>query len=211
MRRLRIVIADDHQLMRSALMTLLLADGGFEVVGEAESGADAVDVIARTLPDAALIDVRMPGVDGLTVLDEVHKRYPAVRVIMISAVDQDEVVRAALKRGADAFVLKRVDPRDVCAIVRQVVERTVFQRPPAPETPSGVQRTHLTARQLRVLEGLVRGLGNKELAKELWLSEQTVKFHLSNIYRALGVSSRTEAIRAAFEHELVALPASDGS
>src|SRR5919201_2038640 len=108
MRRLRIVIADDHQLMRSALMTLLLADGGFEV-------------------------------DGLTVLDEVHKRYPAVRVIMISAVDQDEVVRAALKRGADAFVLKRVDPRDVCAIVRQVVERTVFQSQPPPDAASTVE------------------------------------------------------------------------
>ena len=210
MRRLRIVIADDHQLMRSALTTLLLADGGFDVVGEAQSGADALDVIARTLPDVALIDVRMPRVDGLTVLDEVRKRYPAVRVVMISGFDHEDVARSALKRGADAFVLKRVDPRDVCAILRQVAEGTVFQSPPPPEAPSSVERSDLTARQLRVLEGLARGLGNKELAKELWLSEQTVKFHLSNIYRALGVSSRTEAIRVAFEQELVALPATDG-
>src|SRR5918912_3852102 len=98
MRRLRIVIADDHQLMRSALTTLLLADGGFDVVGEAQSGADALDVIARTLPDVALIDVRMPRVDGLTVLDEVRKRYPAVRVVMISGFDHEDVARSALKR-----------------------------------------------------------------------------------------------------------------
>jgi DNA-binding NarL/FixJ family response regulator len=208
--RLKIVIADDHQLMRCALRTVLSADPGVEVVGEAESGRQALDVIARMSPDIALLDVRMPGLDGLAVLDEVRQRHPSVRVIMVSALEQDEVVHAAFKRGAAAFVLKRVDPRDLCAVVRQVAERTVFH-PPVTEAPSEANRPQLTPRQLRVLAGLARGLCNKELAKELWLSEQTVKFHLSNIYRALGVSSRAEAIRVAYEHQLVASPALDAA
>jgi DNA-binding NarL/FixJ family response regulator len=207
MRRLKVLIADDHRLMLQAIRTALADSEDIEIVGEADSGPKVVPLVGQTGPDIVLLDVRMPGIDGLTVLERLRERYPKVRVAMLSAVDDPSVVQAAFKRGASAFIVKHIDPRDLAAALRQAIEGAVFQPLGLLENGgSAADDADLSKRELTILQALQSGLSNKQIAKELFLAEQTVKFHLTNIYRKLGVGSRTEAVRYAYEHGLVEHP-----
>jgi DNA-binding NarL/FixJ family response regulator len=206
MRRLRVVIADDHRLMLDAIRAVLEDDGSIEIVGETESGAAVVPLVRKTEADALLLDLRMPEVDGLENLNRLQRSHPKLTVIVLSGSDEREMIREVLHRGAKAFVAKHIDPRDLAAVIRQTVEGTVYQSFGPDHEKSNASSAGLSGSQVRVLEALARGLSNKEIAEELWLSEQTVKFHLSNIYRLLGVKSRGEAIRYAYEHRLVDPP-----
>lgn len=207
MRRLKVLIADDHRLMLHAIRLALGENEDIEIVGEADSGPKVLPLVGQTDPDIVLLDVRMPGMDGLTVLERLRERYPKVRVAMLSAVDDPMVVKAALNRGASAFIVKHIDPRDLAAAVRQAIEGAVFQPLGLLENGNGNgQEVELSKRELTILQALQSGLSNKQIAKELFLAEQTVKFHLTNIYRKLGVNSRTEAMRYAYEHGLVENP-----
>jgi DNA-binding NarL/FixJ family response regulator len=204
---LKVVVADDHALVIAAVRVALETAEDIEVVGQATSGAAVMPLLESTKPDVLMLDVRMPQMDGLTCLERIATRFPDLKVIMLSAVDDPEIVRAAFARGARAFVGKHVEPRDLASVIRLAHQAVIHQpfglRDDVDPAPS---ETPLTESQLRVLQALVRGLSNKEIARELWLSEQTVKFHLSNIYRALGVGSRAEAIRYAYQHALVENP-----
>jgi DNA-binding NarL/FixJ family response regulator len=208
MRRLRVLIADDHRLMLHAIRLALSENEDIEIVGEADSGMKVVPLVGQTSPDIVLLDVRMPGIDGLTVLERIRAQYPQVRVAMLSAVDDPTVVRAALSRGACAFIVKHIDPRDLAAAVRQAIAGAVFQPLGLLENGGngGGNDAGLSKRELTILRVLQSGFSNKQIAKELFLAEQTVKFHLTNIYRKLGVGSRTEAVRYAYEHGLVENP-----
>jgi DNA-binding NarL/FixJ family response regulator len=207
MRRLKVLIADDHRLMLHAIRLALADNEDIEIVGEADSGPKVLPLVGQTDPDIVLLDVRMPGIDGLTVLERLRERYPKVRVAMLSAVDDPTVVKAALSRGASAFIVKHIDPRDLAAAVRQAIEGAVFQPLGLLENGNGKgTENELSKRELTILQALQSGLSNKQIAKELFLAEQTVKFHLTNIYRKLGVNNRTEAVRYAFEHGLVENP-----
>jgi DNA-binding NarL/FixJ family response regulator len=207
MRRLKVLIADDHRLMLHAIRLALEGDDEIEIVAEADSGTKVIPLVGQTSPDLVLLDVRMPGIDGLTVLERLRARYPQIRVAILSAVDDPSVIQAAFNRGACAFIVKHIDPRDLAAAIRQAIEGAVFQ-------PLGLlERAHdaagqedLSKRELTILQALQSGSSNKQIAKQLFLAEQTVKFHLTNIYRKLGVSSRTEAVRYAYEHGLVENP-----
>jgi DNA-binding NarL/FixJ family response regulator len=208
---LKVLVADDHRLIVNAIRIALEDTEDIEIVGETSSGAAVLPLIESTHPDIVLLDMMMPQMDGLTCLERIGKRYPDVKVVMVSAVDDPALIQAAFDRGARAFVAKHVDPRDLASVIRQANEGTVYQplglrngNEPAP--PRLPEDASLTESQLKVLQALTRGMSNKEIAKELWLSEQTVKFHLSNIYRALNVSSRSEAIRYAYQHALVENP-----
>jgi DNA-binding NarL/FixJ family response regulator len=178
------------------------------VVGEATAGSQVLPLISRTDPDLVLLDIGMPEMDGLKCLDLIRKRYPGVKVVVLSGADDAESIRSALARGATAFISKLVDPRDLPASIRQAVEGTVYRAVDVQEAaPSSAARdAGLTPAEIRVLEALARGLSNKEIAKELWLTQQTVKFHLTNIYRRLDVANRTEAVRYAYQHRLVEHP-----
>jgi DNA-binding NarL/FixJ family response regulator len=205
---LKVVVADDHALVISAIRAALETADDIEVVGQATSGAAVMPLLESTKPDLLLLDVRMPQMDGLTCLERIRTRFPDLKVIMLSATaDDPEIVRAAFTRGARAFVGQHVEPRDLASVIR-LADQSVVQQPFGllDESQNGPVDTPLTDSQLRVLQALVRGLSNKEIARELWLSEQTVKFHLSNIYRVLDVGSRAEAIRYAYEHSLVETP-----
>jgi DNA-binding NarL/FixJ family response regulator len=202
MRRLKIVIADDHQLMIHAIRLALEEVDDIEIVGEADSGSKVMPVVGQTSPDLVLLDIRMPGMDGLTVLERLHERYPKVRVAILSAVDDPAVIHAAFNRGASAFIVKHIDPRDLAAAIRQAIVGAIFQPLGLPERPDGAG-VELSKRELTILQALQSGRSNRQIAGELFLAEQTVKFHLTNIYRKLGVNSRTEAVRYAFEHGLV--------
>jgi DNA-binding NarL/FixJ family response regulator len=207
MRRLKVLIADDHRLMLRAIRAALADSEDIEIVAEADAGTKVLPLVGQTNPDIVLLDVRMPGIDGMAVLERLRERYPEVRVAMLSAIDDPTVVRAALSRGASAFIVKHIDPRDLAAAVRQAVEGAVYQPLGMLESTGGASaELDLSKRELTILRALQSGLSNKQIAKELFLAEQTVKFHLTNIYRKLGVNSRTEAVRFAYEHGLVENP-----
>jgi two-component system response regulator DegU len=208
MRPLKVLIADDHRLMLEAIRLVLEQADDIEIVGETTRGTQVLPLVARTNPDLVLLDIRMPEMDGLTCLDRLQKQHPGVMVVIMSSYDDSETIASALARGAKSFIGKMIDPRDLPSALRLVAQGAVY-RPvnggePAREREA--DKAGLTPSEQRVLEALARGLSNKEIAEELWLTRQTVKFHLTNIYRRLGVTNRTEAVRHAYKHRLVAHP-----
>jgi|SRR5215210_7611709 len=208
MRRLKVVLADDHRLILEATRLVLEQEDDIEIVGVATSGSQVLPLIARTSPDLVVLDVRMPEMDGLTCLDRIRKAHPDVIVVILSGCDDQETITAALARGARSFIDKLVDPRDLASALRLAAQGAVYNSVTSvPATPpTEAVSAGLTPSEQRVLEALARGLTNKEIAQELWLTPQTVKFHLTNIYRRLGVANRTEAVRHAYQHRLVKHP-----
>jgi DNA-binding NarL/FixJ family response regulator len=208
MGRLKVLIADDHRLMLHSIRVALETDEEIEIVAEVDSGTKVIPFIGQTGPDLVLLDIRMPGIDGLTVLERIRERYPHVKVAILSGVDDPSVIQAAFDRGAAAYIVKHVDPRDLPSALRQAVEGTVFQPLGALEsvTNGAAEDVELTKREQTILEALQTGRSNKQIAEKLFLAEQTVKFHLTNIYRKLDVSNRTEAVRYGYDHGIVERP-----
>jgi len=200
---LRVLLADDHPLILSGIRRTLEEAGGIEIVGEARTGSQVLPLVGRTNPDLVLLDVRLPQLDGLACLDQIRRRHPAVKVVMLSAFTDPEHVQAALRRGASAYVVKAVNPLDLPSALRQAAEATVFHAVGLEDRDGDSEEVGLTKREKTLLKAVAKGLSNQAIGKELWISEQTVKFHLRNIYRKLGVNSRTEAARYAYEHGLV--------
>jgi DNA-binding NarL/FixJ family response regulator len=201
------VIADDHRLVLDGIRRALEADGEFEIVGETQSGTQVLPLVSREKPDLVLLDVRMPHMDGLACLDEIRRRHPEIKVVMLSASTSGDLIDAALRRGASAYVVKSVDPDDLPATLRQALEGNVHTAIGLEDDrKSGAKALGLTDREVTILGALARGLSNDEIAKEFWVAPQTVKFHLTNIYRKLGVKNRTEATRLAYQHGLVESP-----
>jgi DNA-binding NarL/FixJ family response regulator len=201
----RVLIADDHRLMVEGTKQALARAGGFEVVGEAVNGSQVLPLVRRLRPDLVLLDLRMPQMDGLTCLSKIRKEFPGTKVAILSVSQDRDLIQTALKRGANAYIVKSVDPDDLAAALRQALEGTVFTTVGVTEDPGerAARDAGLTERELGIVRAVARGLSNEAIAKELWVAEQTVKFHLTNIYRKLGVSNRTEAARYAFEQGLV--------
>jgi DNA-binding NarL/FixJ family response regulator len=208
MRPLRVLVADDHRLILEALGLVFADDEGIELVGEATDGSQVLPMVGRTSPDIVLLDLSMPKMDGLTCLDQLRKRYPDVAVVVLSGQDDPETIRSALARGARSFIAKLVDPHDLPAALRLAAQGAMYRavEDEEPGTEGEAEKAGLTPSEQRVLEALARGLSNREIAQELWLTQQTVKFHLTNIYRRLGVANRTEAVRHAYQHRLVKHP-----
>jgi len=208
MRRLRVLVADDHELMLEAIR-LALAEDEFEIVAMTSRGPQVLPLVAQTQPDLVLLDLRMPGMDGLTCLELLRKRHPGVKAIVLSGLDAPHVIRSAFNRGAIAFVRKHIDPRDLASAIRQSMDGTVTHQTfgESDESESlSAREAGLSDRELSILSALGEGLSNKQIAGQMWLAEQTVKFHLTNIYRKLGVSTRTEAIHAAYRSGLLETP-----
>jgi DNA-binding NarL/FixJ family response regulator len=205
MRVIRVLVADDHRLIREALRLALAAEADLEVVAEAADGSEVLPRVEQSRPDLVLLDVRMPGMDGIETLVRLRERYPALKVVMLSAVDEPEVADEALACGAAAYLGKRVDPLTVASTLRAianggVVKRSVgVSRKAAAGASDGAR---LSAREREIVSRVAAGRSNKEIARELWVSEQTVKYHLTNVYRKLGVGGRAEAARFAFENGL---------
>lgn len=211
MSAIRVVLADDQPLFLQGVRAALEPESDLEIVGEAESTARVLPLVARTQAEFVLMDFLQPQLDGLSCLDRLRARHPEVKVAMMSACREPGVIEGALRRGACAYVLKSINPSDLAAVVRQVTNGTVFQTLDLAAT-NGNGNGHaaagalagLTERELSILQALARGLSNEAIAKELWITRQTVKFHVRNIYRKLGVSNRTAAVGYAFQNGLVA-------
>jgi DNA-binding NarL/FixJ family response regulator len=209
---MRVLIADDHPLILAGIKRALEEADGFDVVAEASTGSQVLPLVSQTNPDLALLDLRMPEMDGLTCLDRIRKQHPKVKVVILSVSTDPEVVQTVLNHGAAAYVVKSVNPIDLSSALRQALEGTVFSAIGLPEKTAqedAVKAAGLTERETTILRALARGLSNEAIGKELWVAEQTVKFHLTNIYRKLDVKNRTEAARYAYEHGLIDSPQSD--
>ena len=202
---IKVLLADDHRLILAGVRRALDEVDDLEVVGEAETGSQVLPLIHQTSPDLVLLDLRLPDMNGLSCLDAIRKRYPEVKVVVLSAFSDPEHIQAAFQRGATAYIVKSVNPVDLPSALRQALEETVYQgvRVFGDMGRSDGDGLGLTERELSMLKALARGLSNSAISKEFWVTEQTVKFHLSNIYRKLGVANRTEAARFAFERGLV--------
>jgi DNA-binding NarL/FixJ family response regulator len=202
---IRVVVVDDHRLLLLAVRVAIESAEDIEVVGEADSGAKALSLIASERPDLVLMDVRMPQLDGLSCLDTIMSQHPGVKVAMMSGYHDTEMIEDALRRGACAFIQKSIKPDDLAAVIRHIVSGTVIQSVgrAVPQPTAATHAAELTERELSILQALARGLSNDAIAKELWIACPTVKFHVRNVYRKLEVSNRTEAARYAYEHGLV--------
>lgn len=211
---IRILVADDHPIVREGLIAILNTQPDFEVVGEAATGPQTVEQVAALRPDVVLLDLEMPEIDGVEALRQMRQLRPDTRVIVFTAFDTDERILGAVRAGARGYLLKGAPREEIFRAIRVVhagesllqpivaskLLRQVSQEQsalPGPET--------LTPRELEVLRLLARGLENKEIAAELVIAERTVKFHVSSIQGKLGAGNRTEAVVIAAKQGLVKL------
>ncbi len=205
---LKVLVADDHPLIVQGLRRALEACDDIDVVGEAHTGAEVLPLIERRNPDIVLLDMRMPEMDGVECITELKGRWPEVKAVVLSGSDDRASIDAARKAGASAYVIKSVSSLDVAALLRQVAAGYTLFHTPNDESSNTAGATDgpeatLTERELTILAAVAGGLTTKAISSELWVSEHTVKFHLTNIYRKLGVSNRSGAVRFAYEHGLV--------
>jgi DNA-binding NarL/FixJ family response regulator len=213
---IRVLIADDQALVRGGFRSILDGQDDIEIVGEAEDGAEAVEAAARLRPDVVLMDVRMPGVDGIEATRRIVALGLDARVLVLTTFDVDDYVYEAMKAGASGFLLKTAPPRQLAeavrtiaagdallapSVTRRLVEQFVKRPPPGAEVPSGLET--LTERELDVLRVLARARSNAEIAAELFVSEATVKSHVNRLLGKLGLRDRAQAIVLAYESGLV--------
>jgi DNA-binding NarL/FixJ family response regulator len=202
---MRVLIADDHPLMLAGLRQALAAVDGFEVVAEAGSGERTLALVGRLAPDVVLLDLEMPGMDGLACLDRIVARYPQTKAIAWSEESEPQRVEAAFKHGALGYLVKQIDSVDLASAIRMAVDATAYHAHglPAMNQESAASAAGLTERELTIVRLVSRGLSNRAIGRELFVTEQTVKFHLTNIFKKLAVANRTEAARWSFAHGLI--------
>ncbi|MEA2226938.1 MAG: hypothetical protein QOF04_568 [Solirubrobacteraceae bacterium] len=208
---IRIVIADDHAVVRQGLRTLLELQEEMEVVGEAADGEEAVAQVEATSPDVALLDLVMPRLGGIDAIRRIRERCPATRILVLTSFADDDTVLPAVRAGAAGYLLKDVQPQDLIAAIRTVhageallapeVATMLVEQLAAGDEPR--DRDELTPRERDVLAQLARGQPNKLIARELGVSERTVKTHVSNILGKLDLTDRTQAAVYAVRHGLV--------
>jgi DNA-binding NarL/FixJ family response regulator len=193
---MKILITDDRPLLIAGAREVLARDGDFEIVGVATNGAELMTLIATRRPDVILLDLGTPGLEGLASVDRIHATYPSVAIVVLSDASDPVEIQAAVRHGASGVVFTTIDPRDLGTAIRNAVQPTAFHAiAPPPLENGGSNELDLSPRELQVLEAVATGLSNRSIAATLWVTEPTVKFHLTNIYRKLGVTNRTQAAR----------------
>jgi len=207
--RIRVMIVDDHAMVRRGLAAFLMAFDDLELVGEAANGEEVVQLAAAVQPDVVLMDLVMDQMDGAAATRAIRQNYPHVQVIALTSFREELLVRKALQAGAISYLLKNVSADELAAAIRAAhVGRSTL----APEAAEALVRAaaqppergfDLTARERDVLELMVKGLSNVEIAESLVVSQSTIKTHVSSILAKLGVASRTEAVALAIKHHLV--------
>ena len=207
---IRIVVVDDHTLFRRGLVGLLSEMQDFQIVGEASDGQDALDVIARQKPDIVLLDVNMPGMDGVETLRALQKLGLDSRVLMLTISQQEEDLLGAIRAGAKGYLLKNTEPEALRNTIKQVVAGRSVLAPEVTEQVLNLVRSSqlgspnlLTEREVDVLRYLARGLTTSQAGAELYISENTVKTHIRHIHEKLDVSNRAEAIAKATQLGLI--------
>jgi NarL family two-component system response regulator YdfI len=220
---IRLVVADDHPVVREGLRMMLEASGeDFALVGDAADGASVLQVVEESQPDVVLMDIRMPGMDGLEALEHLREHWPQIAVIILTTYNEDELLIRGLRAGARGYLLKDTNRETLFQAIRVAARGEMLVQPDvmarvlshtlALDSPPQFTRSgglELTEREREILAAIVRGERSKEIARHLGITESTVKAHLTNIYTKLNVDSRASAVAAAFERGL--LSSSDGS
>jgi DNA-binding NarL/FixJ family response regulator len=197
----KVLIADGNRLILEGFRRALDGFEDIEIVGATHSGAQLLDLIDRRRPEVVALDLYLRDPDGRNCLDLVTAAYPDLKVVVLSSSSSPDEIRSALSRGARAFIVKSVNPLDIPSALRQAHEETVYHAFGFREAPEDALRSAgLTEREITMLQALARGLSNKAISRELWLAEPTVKFHLGNLYRKLGVPNRLAAASFAHSH-----------
>jgi NarL family two-component system response regulator LiaR len=207
--QIRILLADDHTVVRSGLNAVLAMQDDFKIVGEASDGEEALRLCEVLQPDIVLMDLLMPKLDGVVATKSIKQRWPQIKVIALTSFKDQEYVEGALKAGASSYMLKNVSADELVNAVRRThagqpslspeAAQVLIQRVSEPAQP-GID---MTDREREILALMVEGLSNKKIAERLTINDSTVKFHVSNILSKLGVTSRTEAVAMAVKRRLV--------
>jgi two-component system, NarL family, response regulator LiaR len=206
---IRVMIVDDHAVVRSGLSAFLTVYDDLEMVGEANSGEQAIRMCDRAKPDVILMDLVMPGMDGAATTKAIRERCPDIQVIALTSFREEELVQGALRAGAIGYLLKNVSADELANAIRSAYAGRPTLAPEAAQVliqanRSGYQpKLDLTEREKEVLALMVKGLNNPEIAERMYVSRSTVKFHVSSILSKMGVASRTEAVAVALQQKLV--------
>ena len=205
----RILVTDDHPVVRAGLSGMLSGEPDFEVVGEAQNGKEAVAFVGELKPDVVLMDLRMPEMDGVTAIDHIKSDYPDVHILVLTTYESDADILRAIETGATGYLLKDTPREELFGAIRMVAQG---QSPLAPGVAARLmQRVRnpeeegLSTREIEVLELVAHGTSNKEIAKQLWVSETTVKSHMLHIFDKLSVTDRTAAVTEALKRGIIRL------
>ena len=208
-RPVRVMLVDDHTVVRSGLGAVLMAYDDMELVGEASDGEEAVRVCERTRPDVILMDLLMPKMDGVAATQAILKACPQMKIIALTSFKEKEYVEGALKAGATGYLLKNVSAEELVSAIRKAASGQPSLSPEAAQVlikkmnEPAEPAYDLTERERDILKLMVEGLSNADIAERLIVSQSTVKFHVSNVLSKLGATSRTEAVAIAMKHNLV--------
>jgi DNA-binding NarL/FixJ family response regulator len=209
MKRIRILIADDHPVVRAGLQGMLASQSDFELVGEAVSGTEAVALSAQLHPDVVLMDLRMAEMDGAVATAHIQTQQPGTAVLILTTYDTNSDILRAIEAGATGYLLKDTPRDELFAAIRSVAQGKAILAPSVATRLLRQRKTLagevLSTRELEVLSLVARGASNKEIARSLFLSEATVKSHLIHLFGKLGVTDRTAAVTVAFQHGLLRL------
>ncbi|WP_405710385.1 MULTISPECIES: response regulator [unclassified Streptomyces] len=208
--RIRVVVVDDHTVMRAGVVALLAGEDGIEIVGEAGDGRAALDLVARHDPDVALVDLRMPVLDGVGATSGIVARYPRTRVLILTTYDTDQDIERGVEAGAIGYLLKDATREQLADAIRSAARGETVLAPRVAEKLFARMRRPaqepLTARETDVLDAVADGLTNAEIGRRLVIAEATVKTHLLRLFAKLDVSDRTRAVVVAMERGLLRRP-----
>ena len=210
----KVMIVDDHQMVREGLKQLLETDDGLEVVGEAESGLDCLKLLETTSPELIFMDVKMPGINGIETTRVVCRTYPHIKVIMLTIYDDEHYVTEAIKVGAKGYVLKNIQREALLKVINDVINDQSFLDPTVTGPifdeikqktidPGEVKRLSLTHRELEVLKSIVEGYTDRKAAEQLSISEHTVRSHIKSIFKKLQVGSKAQAVAIAINDKII--------
>ncbi len=206
---IRILLVDDHAVVRSGLSKFLMVNNDMQLVAEASDGAEAIEMAGLHTPDVILMDLMMPGMDGITATRQIRSKYPMIKIIALTSFSEQNMVQGALQAGAIGYLQKNVTAVELANAIRSAyVGRMTLSSEAAEALAHTVTQSHmpgneLTERERDVLRCMVDGMNNSEIAEKLVISLGTVKFHISNIFQKLGVDSRVEAVKMAIEQKIL--------
>jgi len=208
-KKIRVMIVDDHAVVRSGLSAFLMVNLDMELIGEAESGEDALQKVPRLQPDVILMDLKMPGMGGVAAIRALHQDNPELKIIALTSYSDEGLVQGALQAGANGYIMKNVSAQELSNAIRSAKVGRMTLSPEATDvlinaaTHPVIPGDDLTERERDVLKLLIKGLSNQEIAEQLIISPSTVKYHIGNIYSKLGVDNRVSAVSLAIKRELV--------
>ena len=206
-KRIRILIVDDHPVVRAGLSSMLATQPGIDVVGSASSGEEALDMVRRDMPDVVLLDLRMPGMSGIDTLLALKAMKAAARVIILTSFEMDENIYRAVQAGALGYLLKDTSQSQMLEAITTVHSgRRYIPSQIAARLAERMMRSNLTAREVEILEMLAKGLTNKQIGTALSISDNTVRNHVNSIMEKMEVSDRTEAVAVAIQQGILQIP-----